>query len=184
MNFKYIFSEIISFLVISCWIPSAMVLIFDCTKLFQASLLYSPTPKRNGGTPIIAATVLLSSCTVSSMARSLSDKGLTCSTWNCSAGISQGSPISDDFTYSSRSLCRPEGLANSSTRASTFTMIEGFHFDSMNPFSVAAACLRFCATSRRQVVTPLPFQRYVLSGLKTKCRRFSGSFALPSIITL
>ena len=53
-----------------------------CTNEFHACLLYSPTPRTNGGTPTMAATVFLSISTESDIARSDSDSGLICSTEN------------------------------------------------------------------------------------------------------
>ena len=116
-------------------------------KLFHASRLKVPTPSTKAGTPRIEATVSLSSFTKSASARSLSVSGLTCSTENCSAGISHGSPASLPSTYSLSSFFRPAFPLNSSLSASTLTMIDGFHLELMKPFSVAVACLRLLATS-------------------------------------
>ena len=66
----------------SCSMDFASGMIVAEMKLFHASLLNSPTPSTNGGTPRIAATVRLSSCTTSEIAKSDSDSGLTVSTEN------------------------------------------------------------------------------------------------------
>ena len=63
-------------------------------------------------------------------------------------------------------------------------MMLGFHSLDMNAFSVFCACLRLSAISFSVTVTPRPIQRYVGSGLYTKCIRLSGSLGFPSIKTL
>ena len=75
-----------------------------------------------------------------------------------SAGMSQGSPASLPSTYSSSSFFRPALVENSSARASTFTMIDGFHLLCRNPVSVAAACFRLLATVESVTVKPSPRQ--------------------------
>ena len=135
-------------------------MIVEEIKLFHASLLNSPIPRIKGGTPKMAATVRLSSSTMSDNAKSESDSGFICSTENCSAGINHGSPTVYVSIYSSNSLRLPAGLENSSVRPSTLMIRLGFHFDSMNPFSVAAACFRLLATSFKTTLSPDPFQGY------------------------
>ncbi len=126
-------------------------------KLFQTFSLNSPTPSTNGGMSKMDATVVLSSFIASVIAKSCKDKGLTVSTSNCSAGISQGSPASELSMYFDNNFFLPSFDANSSVFASTLTIIDGFHLDFINPLIVAFPCEMFSTIVFNATLYPVPF---------------------------
>src|SRR5690625_7826475 len=91
------------------------------------------------------AIVLLSSSTASLIAKSLSDKGLTWSTFNKSAGITHGLPPSVSSMYLRSISSLPSALANSSVIASTDMIIYGLHFSDIKLFFVLVDCFKFYA---------------------------------------
>ncbi|MNT24319.1 hypothetical protein D3C72_1597860 [compost metagenome] len=131
----------------SCSIPFAIGSNVVSIKALYSSLSNPPTPTKKAGTPKMPATVRLSNCTVSLIARSFSDNGFTCSTSIISAGTIHGCPASERLRYISNTLSRPASLDNSAVFASTFTISEGMYFPPINPFFVAVACFRLSAIS-------------------------------------
>ena len=172
-----------SFFVISCVMISAMVLTVVLMKLFHSVSLYVPIPRRNPGTPMMAAMVFLLSSTVSLMARSDRDSGFTDCTSMNSDGTIHGSPGSV-WTYSSISVFLPSLVLNSSVRPSTLMITAGFQLDSRKPFSVLLACFRLFTTSMTPTLMPVPFHGRYRSGFRTKCSSSSGSNISPETFTL